>query len=688
MKRQIYLLLFMMMGMIGIAQTKQNDTIHIKEVRIDVTKQNQKSHNIPMSVTAFNAKAIETLKIDDITDIKSLIPNVFIPKHGTRLNTDIYIRGVGTSKGEPSVGIYVDDIPYFDSGTVNFEFANISKIELLRGPQGTLYGRNAMGGLLKIYTPDPVFERKADIKLDYSRFNTYKIDGNYNQVISDKIAFNFNTFYKHSDGFFTNKFDNKKVDAEKTYGWHSKFRFDISDKLKARLLLSCEKSNQPGFAYGVYDSNTQTVNDVNYNNPSKYERKFRTAGLNLKYEASLFDINFSTSFQKLIDTYLIDQDFTPNDIYAVDMNRNNNAIVEELSFKSKPDSKLKWIGGLFAFQRDLLKDVDFSINGSHGKMNFLKNYNQKIYGFAGYGQADYSIHQFVISTGLRYDLENAQLDYNYDLKRGENTTHKTDFNHQLKFNQILPKLSLSYLPDNNTNIYTSITKGYKAGGFNATIERDEDETFEPEYSINYETGVKLRSLKNKLITNFSLFYIDWDHQQVVQSVPSGRGTMIKNAGKSESKGVEFETQYLINHNLDFALNFGYDDAKFIKYKYNDTKDYTGNQLPLVPKYTFSTIMNYKWRLNKKAIKYVLFNVNYNRFGKYYWTADNADYQKSYGLLNANIKFVLKKANIGFWAKNITNEKYNKYYFTISTLHKAYAEASKPVQFGVFIKYKF
>ncbi len=687
MKRQIYLL-FMMMGVIGYAQNNQNDTIRIKEVIIDVKKQNQQIHSIPLSVTAVTAKQLETMKIDDIADIKALVPNVFIPEHGSRLNTDIYIRGVGVSKGEPSVGIYVDDIPYFDSGTINFEFSNISKLELLRGPQGTLYGRNAMGGLLKLYTPNPIFVRKGGIKLDYSSFNTYKLQGYYNQPITDKIAFNFDAFYKNSDGYFVNKFDDKKVDALTTYGWHSKFRFDISDKLKAHLLLSCEKDKQPGFAYAVYDSDTQRPGDVNYNEPSQYERKFRTAGINLKYDADKFDINFSTSYQKLIDNYLVDQDFTPRDIYVVDVDRNNYAIVEELNLKSKSGSKLKWIGGLFAFQRNMLKDVDFSINTAHGKMNILKNYNQDVYGFAGFGQVDYPLNKFVLSAGLRFDYEKSSLDYNYDLLIGTNKTHKDDFKHSLIFNQLLPKFSISYFPNDKTNIYASVTKGYKAGGFNATIERDEDETFKPEYSINYETGLKLKSLKDKLVTNISLFFIDWDQQQVIQSVPSGRGTMIKNAGKTESKGVEFESKYLVNHNFDFSLGFGYTDAKFTKYKYNDDKDYTGNLLPIIPQYTLSTIANYKYRLKNKKIKYVLFNVNYNRFGKYYWTFDNTDYQKSYALLNANISISFSKADFGIWAKNLTNEQYNKYYFSISTLHKSYAEASKPARFGVFFKYKF
>ena len=680
-----FLLAFLMMAFGVFAQQKQKDTINLNEVRIDLTKQNQKIQQIPISVTAVSAKEIEIQKIEDVTDLNGLIPNFFIPEHGTRLNTDIYIRGIGVSKGEPSVGIYVDDIPYFDSGTINFEFANIKQIEVLRGPQGTLYGRNAMGGLLKIYTPDPVQKRKAGFKLDYGRYNQYKASVNYNQPLTEKSAVLLDAYYKNDDGYFVNKFDNRKVDAETTYGTRLKYKVDLSDNLKLKILGNYEKNTQPGFAYGIYNAENQTVNEVNYNEPSKYDRDFGSTGLNLNYRPAGYAVNFSASYQRLKDVYLIDQDFTPNDIYVVDMDRNNKAFVEELNIKSTTEKPFQWIGGLFSFQRHLLKKVDFDITTRHGKMTILKDYDQSIKAYAAFGQISYKWNKLLFAGGLRYDMEDSKLDYNYDLLVGGNKVHKDDFVHSLNFDQILPKLSVSYLPNEHVTVYASLSKGYKAGGFNATIERDEDETYNPEYSLNYETGFKFNGLNNKLVLNTSLFYIDWKSQQVVQSVPSGRGIMIKNAGKSDSKGVEIESFYRFTPDFNLGVSYGYTDAYFISYQYNDTTDYSDNKLPLVPEYTFGATANYKWRLKSEKFKYVLFNLNYTRYGKYYWTSDNTDYQKPYGILNANISLKLKNTDIGLWAKNITNEKFIKYYFTISTLHKAYAELYRPVSFGIYAK---
>ena len=683
--KQILLLTLFLVTIGVFAQQKDQDTIRINEVRIDVSKQNQKIQQIPLSVTAVSAKEIEVQKIEDVTDLNGLIPNFFIPEHGTRLNTDIYIRGIGVSKGEPSIGMYVDDIPYFDSGTINFEFANIKKIEVLRGPQGTLYGRNTMGGLLKIYTPDPVQKRKAGFKLDYGRYNQYKASVSYNQPLTENSAVLLDAYYKNDDGYFVNKYDNNNVDAEQTYGLRLKYKINLTNNLKLKVLGNYEKNNQPGFAYGVYDSQTQTVNEVNYNEPSKYNRDFGSTGINLKYNPSGYEVNLSAGYQQLKDVYLIDQDFTPNDIYVVDMDRNNNAFVEELNIKSTTDSPFQWIGGMFSFQRHLLKNVDFDITTNHGKMTILKDYDQSIKAYAAFGQISYKRNKLLFAAGLRYDKENAELDYNYDLLVGGNKVHKDDFEHTLNFDQFLPKFSVSYLPNKHFTAYATVAKGYKAGGFNATIERDEDETYNPEYSLNYETGFKFNGLNNKLVLNTSLFYIDWQSQQVVQSVPSGRGIMIKNAGKSESKGVEIESFYRFTPDFNLGVSYGYTDAYFISYKYNDSTDYSNNKLPMVPEYTLGAAANYKWRLKSEKFKYVLFNLNYKRYGKYYWTSDNTDYQNPYGVLNANISLKTRNASIGLWAKNITNEKFIKYYFTISTLQKAYAELSRPVSFGIYAK---
>jgi len=685
--KKIYLIL-LLFPLLMSAQEKQQDTIRMNEVVIDAGKTNMKIQKIPVSVTAISAREIETLKIDNVTNLNGFVPNLFMPEHGTRLNTDIYIRGIGVSAGEPSVGVYVDDIPYFDSGTINFELADVKKIEVLRGPQGTLYGRNTMGGLIKIYTPEPGPQLGGMLKLDYGNYNQQKAVGTLNLPVTEQFGVLVDGAYAHKDGFFTNEYDGTNPDRMDTYSGRIKMTYKPSDRLKMRFVLGYENNEQDGFPYAVYDLDTQTAEPINYNDPSAYDRDFLSSGFFLNYAADKFDVTLTGSYQKLDDNYEIDQDFLPIDVYFVDVERDNKAYVQELNFKSKVDSNIKWIAGLYSLQRRLYKDVFVDYTLSSGTMILYKTYDQDIDGGAMFGQMEVPFGKFSVTTGLRWDMEKSRMDYNYDLELGGTLYHKDDFIHYLSFNQILPKLSLAYFPNDDVNLYASITKGYKAGGFNSTIERPEDESYDPEYSWNYEAGIKSVWLEEKLTANFSVFYIDWEDQQVIQTVPSGRGIMTKNAGKSESKGVEFESRYKFDRSFDFALAFGYTDATFTEYEKDATTDYSGNDIPLVPEYTFGAIANYKWFVQSDKIKYVLFNANYKYFGKFYWDVDNLAYQDSYGLLNANVSIAFDKFTVGFWGKNLTDTNYNRYYFTISTLDKAYVEPAQPMQFGGFVKVRF
>ncbi len=688
MKQILFLSAFLLA--LGIkAQEKEQDTITMNEVIIDAGKTNLEKQQIPVSVSTISAKEIEILKIDNLTNLNGLVPNLFMPEHGTRLNTDIYIRGIGVSKGEPSVGVYVDDIPYFDSGTVNFELADVKKIEVLRGPQGTLYGRNTMGGLIKIYTPEPGPKTGGMLKLDYGNYNQQKAVGSFNLPLNDKLAVLLDGAYAHKDGFFTNEFDGSNPDRSDTYSGRFKMAYKPTENLKMRFVLGYEKSTQDGFPYAVYDIDTQTAQPINYNKPSEYDRDFLSSGFYLNHTGKAFDMSFTASYQKLKDNYEIDQDFLPYDVYFIDMERDNNAYVEELNFKSKPGSKIKWIGGLYAMQRRLYKDVFVDLTTTkYGDILYYKTYDQDIDGGAMFGQVEMPFGKFTFTTGLRWDMEKSRMDYNYDLEMLGRNIHKDDFIHYLSYDQLLPKVSLTYKANEDINLYATVTKGYKAGGFNATIERPEDEIYNPEYSWNYEAGVKSIWLEDRLTANLSVFYIDWKDQQVIQSVPSGHGIMTKNAGKSESKGFEFESYFQVDKHFNFALSAGYTDAKFITYEKSETEIYSGNAIPLVPKYTVGAIANYKFYPKNSKIKYVLFNTAYKFFGKFYWDVDNAAYQDSYGILDATITASMDKYSFGLWGKNLTNTDYNRYYFTISSLQKAYVEPARPMQFGAFVKVKF
>ena len=519
----------------------QKDTISLNEVNLEINKTKVKLQQLPASVTQIKAQKIENLQIEKTSDLNGIVPNVFMPDYGSKLSSPIYIRGVGSRINEPSVGLYVDDMPYFDKGTFNFELFDIDKIEILRGPQGTLYGRNTMGGLIRIFSRNPEQQTKLRLQAGAGTDGQYKTGLHYNQRINKKLSLLLDAGYFYQQGFYTNIFDGKKTDENNTGSGRLKLLYQPEKNTKILFAANYENNLQNGYPYAVYNPDTQTTDPVNYDQFSDYQQDLFSIGLNLNHTGAKLNYKLSLSYQNIKDTQNIDQDFTENNIYYVVQNRENNYFIEEFNLSNKNTSKIQWVAGIFSFQTSQLKDVDVAINNIG--MDLFKTYDQPVFGWAGFGEFTYKLKRLKFTAGLRYDYEKTSLKYNYDLTFHSNTSNKANLDLDLEYEEILPKFSISYTPDNKLNFYGTVAKGYKAGGFNSTIERKEDETYNPEYDMNYELGIKSQWLQKKLSINASIFYIDWKDQQIYQTVPSGRGSMLKNAGKSESKGLEFEINY-------------------------------------------------------------------------------------------------------------------------------------------------
>lgn len=675
----------------------QNDTLNtetIDEVVIQATKLNLSEHQSPNSISLLKQKSLEKLNVNNIEDLNAGIPNLFIPEHGSRLTSPIYIRGIGSRINSQAVGLYIDGIPYFELGSFNFELFDLSKIEVLRGPQGTLYGRNTMGGLIYMYSSQPVDKQEVSFRTDYGNYNRIKSVLHYNQPLGKKIIMVLDGAYTHSDGYFKNIFLNNSADAFNTYSGRMKLQYTPLSNLKINLTVNYEKNLENGYAYALYDTTSQTASDVEYNQLSTYHRDMLSSGLNVHYKGNKFLFNSASSIQFLADTQRIDQDFTPKDLFFVNQTRKHQVFVQEFTVKSVTSSKIKWVGGLFGFNQLKDKNVDVyygndAVSSYHlpGLMTKYKNYNQPTQGAAAYGQVTVPFYNFKLSAGIRADYEKDNLVYSYDRDLNNNLSHVQDVDTFNTYYQILPKVSLAYKVSDDVNTYVSVAKGYKAGGFNSTFERDEDISFNPEYSYNYELGIKSRLLNEKLITKINVFYIDWKDQQVYQPVPSGHGAMLKNAGHSVSKGIEAELKTSLIKHTQIWFNAGYNDVRYLDYVKDDETDYSGNIIPYIPQYTGNIGLNYNIPLSGAFFKNIMLTTDYRYVGKFYWNDANTAYQSAYGLLNANITVNINKhIEFGVFGKNLLNVGYNSYYF--EALGNSYVQLGNPLQINAFVKIYF
>ncbi len=679
------------------AQQVEQDTIknyRLEEIVIKSPKYNKDIFEIPAAASMVAGRQIENSKADNLTDISSIVPNFFMPDYGSKLTSPVYIRGIGNRINTPSVGLYVDEIPYFEKAAFNFDFYNVERIEVLRGPQGTLYGRNTMGGLINVITNSPGKDQSTTISVDYGNFNQMQSNITHNQPINKSLSLLASLNQKHNDGFHQNTFTNSAVDKINSYSGQLKAMFATSEKFNANANFQYEDSRQGGYPYALYNDELMQAEDISYNKKSIYNRKMLSSGLNLKYSAPGFFIRSVSSLQSLNDLQQIDQDFTPQSMFFVTQDQNLQMLAQEINIRSDSQNRYNWLFGIFAFKQLLDKTVGLEYGADaiekyhfpYSSYSYEKIYDNTNSGIAFFHQSTLTLEKLSISAGIRADYEKATLDYLHNKLINNNKSNAANFESKMDFFEILPKIAMKYSINRYFVPYITIAKGYNSGGFNSTFDREEDRSFEPEQSWNYEAGVKAKWLQQRVYANLTFFYIDWTNQQIYQTVPSGTGSMLTNAGKSESKGIELELKTLPAKNLETWLTFGYNQAKFIEYIKNEDENYSGNYLPYVPRYSFNLGGNYIVDIKAGWLDRIKVRLCYKGFGKHYWHESNEAFQDYYGLLDHRISFVKDKVIFSFWGKNILDTKYNSFYF--QAMGNSYAQIGRPATMGVNLKISF
>lgn len=332
--------------------------IDIEEVTIIATpKETRKLREQPAAVTLLSQENMQNSHVNNIKNLTSIVPNLFIPDYGSKLTSAIYIRGIGSRINTSSVGLYVDNIAYIDKSAFDFNYADIERIDILRGPQGTLYGRNAMGGVIKVHTKSPFSYQGTDIRLGAATHNSYNASLTHYHRISERFAFSAGGFYNYDGGFFENKaLDDKKIDQVQSGGGRLRGIYLPTENLKLDLNVSYEYSDQGAYPYGLYDIKTANISRPSYNRESSYYRNLLNVGLNIEHQADNFILSSATGYQWLKDGMMMDQDFSASDIYTLEQRQRIHTLSEEITFKSKPGSGWEWATGLFTFYQSLNTD--------------------------------------------------------------------------------------------------------------------------------------------------------------------------------------------------------------------------------------------------------------------------------------------------------------------------------------------
>ncbi len=698
------ILILLLVNLCYISNLRSEDTLIPKdsirmsyigdEVVIEAFKSNKNLSQLPISATLVSEQDLRERNITNIKEINAFVPNLFIPDYGSKMTSPAYIRGIGSRINAPSVGLYVDGVPYFDRSTFDIDMNDIERVEILRGPQGTIYGRNTMGGIINVYTKSPYKYKETNLHLGTGNYDRYELAASHYGNINNTLGYSLVGSVLHTGGYFTNQYTGKKADPMDAATGRMRLSWKIMPQLYMHLTSAYEYSDQGGYPYGIYNPDNNTVKDVNYNEPSSFRRNMSTNGLNVEYTTDKFKLGSMTSFQFYDGKQLIDQDFTAEDLYFVKFYQLQRMYSEEINIKSITKSNYQWQFGAFGFYQDY--STNYNIDYRAGTptipagMQTLQNANTPTKGAAFYHQSIFNnllTKGLSLTLGLRYDWEEARMHTIINNHMPDNTVKQTlDAREKDSYSQWTPKAALQYSFKNDNIVYFSATKGFKSGGFNTTAVNEADRPFKSESSWSYELGSKANFFDKFLQTEVSLFYINWKDQQLSQL--QTQGYYIRNAGKSVSKGFEATAQINALDNLNFQLTYGYTHATFKEYIYNvkDKIDYSGNFLPMVPRNTFSVAANYSINVKTDFLQKIILNTQYTGLGTIYWNDTNTASQPFYGIVNARTSFLMNKVSLDLWAKNIGGKDYVSYYFT--SMGSTFAQAGKPFTFGVDLRLKF
>jgi len=515
--------------------TESTDTLRnvvLDDIEIVSTvKEHGQMRQQPSAVTLLGIKQLEASQTTSLKGASRLVPNLFIPDYGSRLTSAIYIRGIGSRLNTPAVGLYVDNIPYVDKSAFDFNFYDIERVDVLRGPQGTLYGRNTMGGLVRVYTLDPFHGEGTTLRMGYASGDNHRtLSLTHFHRVADNFAFSAGGYYEGGNGFFENSTTGENVDEIQSGGGRMRAIWLPTRNWKIDASVSYDYSDEGAYPY--FHINTDSLGNVTgkaieNNRKHTYRRSLLNAGVNVEYSADRWQMNAITGYQYLNDRMFLDQDFRAVDIYSLEQRQQINTLTEEITFKSRGTEFWEHVSGInlmcqslhttgpVTFYEDGLRWLEGNINVNmpdvskiemlqlmqFGQMavNFrgteLKmdgTYDTPTLGAALFHQSTLHFNEkFSATIGLRFDYEHqqmkyhspAEVDYGFRMPNARNDKMAVDlqelhssilYDGSLTHDRLrlLPKVALKYDITEHSNLYASAAMGQRSGGYNLQMFSD------------------------------------------------------------------------------------------------------------------------------------------------------------------------------------------------------------------------
>ena len=647
--------LSMVSGHTASAESSDTEENFFDEIVVTARKRSEVITDVPATITAFSARAMDRAGIKNLDDLGRALPNVILNRRGDN-EPNVVIRGIGAFGNVQGIGFYVDDVQNFmDQST---RIVDLERIEVLKGPQGTLYGGSSIGGAVKYVTKKPSEELEGKASIEVGDRNTINVNGSVNFPLSDIVFARISAYSDNTDGFSKNSLTGENNDKSREYGIRGALRITPSDTTDIIASFRWSDVNNGGNDYYVTDSvaDYRYGSDLNENIFNK--RQIFGGTLSIDQDVSdTLSLTSITAYTSRKNKILWDLDYGPLD-GVIASHRDpvsSNSFSQELRLASENDGPFNWMFGLYgARTRDRLlviqADVTIGSDFNDGVDLVIEDFNNSTSldkNYAAFVNATYQVGDLEIGLGGRLNYNDFTVT-NFNL--GETMSFKdTTF---------LPRVSLSYDLTEDAMLYATFSKGYEPGKVNAVT--DALASFLPEKTTNYELGIKGKAAGGMVTYELAGFYISNTDRQFETQVLNDDEVPVdltSNIGDSRSYGLEAAVAIRPIAGLTLTAGGGWLDAKYKTANFL-LVDYDGNKVPYAPEFSANANVDYEIDIAEDFVLSMRADVQY--VGSFVWDIPNMGEQVSYTIVGARIALAdaEDRWEISVRVNNIFNEGYH------------------------------
>ena len=678
-----------------LAQSGETGAAQLADIVITAERRTTSLQDTPLSVSAITAESLADANVTDTESLSYSVPGLVLQRD---VVGKAVIRGIGTENftvgGDPGVATYVDGAYIARSSTAIFDFFDVERVEVLRGPQGTLYGRNATGGVINVISRAPSQDPEAYVNATYGNYDAMRLEGAISGPVTEGIRVRLAGLYHNRDGFTDNIFPGlearglDELDTKDLWALRGRIDFDLGEAVTLELIgdIYRDDSNPPAFWYtddtlpwqgpnSVFPRDLRTVSqgfetdtpgfapgELEVGQAGRQDQTGVTA--RLTWDAGPVIVTSTTAYRDIKFEWINDGDGLSDFVVVYFQRDYSEQFTQDIQIASNTDGPLQWIVGGFYLNEDAEGIYAIPLGGFS---TILYDGTNETEAFGVFAEGTYTIGDLSITAGLRYsdETKDATLLYRFpfivELPLQEQSAD---------FSAVTPRLVIDYQIADDAMVYASVTRGFKSGGF--SLLDNPINAFDQETIWAYEAGFKSRLLDRRLQLNGAAFFYDYKDQQLSQV--TNLATQTTNAGSSTIWGFELEWDALISDQIRMTGNLAYLNTEFDEFctvdtrnpalpidvqNCGDTPNLAGNELPRSPDFTANMAITYSDSISEALDGFLRLEWQYS--SSQFFSVFNRDNisQESFSLFNASagISDAAGRWSVKAWVRNLTDEEY-------------------------------